>query len=78
MSEREQTKVMSVHKYRRVARWHERRLQKKIARAAAKGIYWTPDAGYPFWARGARTERVPGVHDGDVQFAVVATSHRGH
>jgi hypothetical protein len=64
----EKTKVISVHKYRRVARWHERRLQRRL-----KAGWWDPEPqGLPGWARGARVERVDGG-----MFAVVLTSHRG-
>jgi hypothetical protein len=69
----EQTKVISTHKYRRVARWHERRLQRRL-----KAGWWDPEPrGLPGWARGTRVERVDGADD-SVTYAVVLTSHRGH
>jgi hypothetical protein len=62
-----QTKPLSVHKFRRVARLKERKYQKVLD----KGM-WKPDE-LPGWARGVRVRKV-----GSFQYIVEATSWEGH
>lgn len=71
------TKAVSVHHTRRAARRRERELQEFLdlawserpGIAASKLLF---DDGLPAWARGVRVERI-----GLLQFAVIATEHRG-
>lgn len=60
-----ETKVLSVHRLRRTARAEERRLTNCI-------LYGYPTE-LPYWAKGVRVEKA-----GLFQWAVVATSKRGH
>lgn len=73
------TQVLSVHRLRRTARRRERGLQQilasrqRFAPASSDETIDTPYGNLPLWARGVRVE-----HAGPFQYAVVATSHRGH
>jgi hypothetical protein len=83
MSDR--TKVLSVHRLRRAAREHERRLQDAFAEMEHSGIRVTygevlvlpgipaPSNRVPAWACGVRVEKA-----GRFSWAVVATEHAGH
>lgn len=68
------TKVLSAHKFRRVARREERRLTESLAEAVQhyRGYEWPAEHGAPSWAHGFRVEKA-----GLFQWAVVATEHAG-
>lgn len=78
----EMTRIVSTHWFRRVARDRERELQALLDRVYDGGVpdptkvserVALRDARVPEWARGVRVEKA-----GMLQYAVVATEHKGH
>lgn len=64
------TTILSVHRFRRVARRREREVQ---AWLDARRGYWLPEGpDIPVWVHGARVERA-----GLLQYAVVGTDVKG-
>ncbi len=66
-----QTKIISVHRLRRSARKVERDLQSALETSTQSTT--GPLVGLPAWAKGVRVDRA-----GFFQYAVVATSWKGH